>query len=251
MSVRLPSDEEYKLQVEKEQRWLPVLAPLLPLAIPEPLALGNPSNDYPWHWSVNRWIDGEDATIDRIDDLAEFAIAVARFLVALQRIDSSGGPQPGPHNFFRGGSPAHYESETLNAVAALDGLIDSRGVMAVWEAAKSATWLGLPQWLHGDVFATNLLVRDGRLRAVIDFGICGVGDPACDLTIAWTFFTGESRAAFRDAIGLDNANWARARGWAMWKALISLVDHLKDDPVKAAIDRRVIDEVVEEHRSTV
>jgi aminoglycoside phosphotransferase (APT) family kinase protein len=99
-------------------------------------------------------------------------------------------------------------------------------------------------WIHGDVDARNLLVRGGRLAAVIDFGQTGVGDPACDLTIAWTFFSGAARAAFRDAVAADAATWARARGWAMWKALITLAGHAGADPSEAHDARRVLDEVV-------
>jgi len=243
LSVRLPSAQAYAGQVEKEHRWLPRLAAHLPLSIPVPLAMGVPANGYPWHWSVYRWLEGENATIKSIADLQQFATALAQFLAALQRIDPADGPPPGQHNFFRGGPLTTYDSETRDAIATLRGRIDADAVTAVWEAALRATWHGPPVWLHGDVSAGNLLVEKGRLNAVIDFGCTAVGDPACDLTIAWTLLSGESRDAFRAALPLDRATWARGRGWALWKGLITLVKHTTN-PTKARNARGVIDEVL-------
>ena len=247
MTVRLPSAAPYALQVEKEHRWLPKLAPLLPLPIPVPLAKGAPTDGYPWQWSVYRWLEGETATAERIADLRQFATALADFLTALQRIDSAGGPPPGRHNFFRGGPLTVYDAETRQAIAALDGRIDTDAASAVWEAALAATWYGSPVWLHGDVAAGNLLVKGGRLSAVIDFGTSGVGDPSCDLAIAWTLFGGESRDAFRAALQLDDATWARGRGWTLWKGLITLAEHIDTNPLEAGKARRVIDEVLADH----
>ena len=244
MSVRLPSAAGYAVQVEKEHRWLPTLAPLLPLPIPVPLAKGVPDDGYPWHWSVYWWLEGEHATIERIADLPRFATTLAHFLVALQRIDPARGPPPGPPNFYRGGPLMIYDAETRHAIAALPGTIDAGAATAVWEAALGATWHGSPVWVHGDVAAGNLLVNGGRLSAVIDFGCSGVGDPACDLTIAWTLFSGESREAFRTALPLDSATWARGRGWALWKGLITLAGYINTNPPKAEAARRVIDDVL-------
>ena len=240
MSVRLPSAEGYASQVAKEHRWLPQLAPHLPLPIPVPLALGAPAEGYPWPWSVRRWLEGEIATVAAIADRPQFARALAEFLLALQRIDATGGPPAGLHNNFRGGSLAVYDGETRQALAALEGLIDTGAAAAVWAVALAATWRGSPVWVHGDMAAGNLLVRDGRLSAVIDFGCSGVGDPACDLTIAWTFLADESREVFRSAAAADNAMWARARGWALWKAMKTLAENLDTNPATAAEARRVI-----------
>jgi len=222
MAVRLPSAARYARQVEKEHRWLPMLAPQLPLSIPVPLAMGVPAEGYPWQWSVYRWLGGENAAIGRIIDLRRFATTLAQFLAALQKIDTAGGPMPGPHNFFRGGSLSVYDSEVRQAIIALGDKIDADAVMAVWEAALEAKWINPPVWFHGDVSAGNLLIEEGRLSAVIDFGSSGVGDPACDLSIAWTFFEGASREAFRAALFADESTWARGRGWTLWKALIKL-----------------------------
>jgi aminoglycoside phosphotransferase (APT) family kinase protein len=248
MTVRLPSAAQYALQVEKEHRWLPKLAPLLPLPIPVPLAKGAPSDGYPWQWSVYRWLEGEPASVGSIADLRRFATELAEFLNALRRIDPTGGPPPGRHNFFRGGPLTVYDAETRRAIAALKGRIDTDAASAVWEAALGTKWEGSPVWFHGDVASGNLLVEDGRLGAVIDFGTSGVGDPACDLAIAWTLLAGESREVFRSALRPGDATWARGRGWTLWKGLITLAQHIDTDPSQAAEARRVIDEVLDDHR---
>ncbi|GAA0433565.1 aminoglycoside phosphotransferase [Acrocarpospora corrugata] len=247
MTTRLPTAAGYAPAVDKEHRWLPVLAPSLPVAIPEPVAKGFPGEGYPFNWSIRGWLDGETASLDRIDDLPEFATSVAGFIVALQRIDTTGGPAAGEHSFYRGVSPAHYDDETRRTLAVLDGRIDTARASAVWDAALQATWSGPPVWFHGDLAGGNLLVRNGRLAAVIDFGTSGVGDPACDLVITWTMFSGQSRNSFRSAVGQDPGMWARARGWALWKALITLAEDIDRDPKRAAVNRRVIDEVLADH----
>jgi aminoglycoside phosphotransferase (APT) family kinase protein len=221
LSVRLPSAEGYAQQVAKEQRWLPVLAPRLELAIPQPVAHGAPGEGYPYEWSVYRWLEGEPATAETIADPVALAVELAGFLRALGAADAAGGPPPGPHNFHRGGPVAFYEPETLRAIEALGDRIPRDAVLAVWEAAVASAWAGEPVWFHGDVAEGNLLLRDGRLAAVIDFGTSGVGDPACDTVIAWTLLRGRARAAFREALGGDEGLWARGRGWALWKALIT------------------------------
>ncbi|MES2503724.1 MAG: aminoglycoside phosphotransferase family protein [Myxococcota bacterium] len=233
MLVRLPSATGYADQVEKEHRWLPKLAPHLPLPIPTPLAMGKPAEGYPWHWSIYRWIDGETASFERIADLSQFARSLAEFLTALQKIDSKGGPVAGTHNFHRGGSLETYDVETRQAIATCGSKIDSKAATQIWETALASSWQSSRVWVHGDVAATNLLVSIGQLSAVIDFGCMGIGDPACDLVIAWTLFKDESREVFRQALSLDQATWERARGWALWKALIT-----------ADKSKRVIEEVL-------
>ena len=223
MTVRLPTAEHYVAAVEKEHRWLPRLAPRLPLPIPAPLALGAPGAGFPWPWSVRRWIDGRPAAPDRIADLTVFADDLARFLLALWGADAARGPAAGAHSFHRGGSLAVDDGETRTALATLGPWIDAAATGRMWQAALAATRTGPPVWFHGDVAVGNLLVDGaGRLSAVIDFGTSGVGDPACDLVIAWTLFDGAARARFVGAVGRDPDTWARARGWALWKALITL-----------------------------
>jgi aminoglycoside phosphotransferase (APT) family kinase protein len=222
LSVRLPSADFYVAQIDKEQHWLPILARDLPLRIPEPVASGKPDGGFPRPWSIYRWIDGDPATTDRIDDTSAFARDLAAFLAALYAIDASAGPAPGNHNAFRGDPVDMFDAQTRGAIELLAGEIDSAAASEAWDAAVATKWDRPPLWVHGDVTASNLLVADGRLRAVIDFGCAGVGDPACDLVMAWTFFAGESRESFRNGLALDDSTWARGRGWALWKAIITL-----------------------------
>jgi aminoglycoside phosphotransferase (APT) family kinase protein len=248
MSVRLPSSQSYVEQVDKEHRWLPVLAGQLPLRIPEPLAKGAPGCGFPRPWSVYRWIDGQTAAAGQIADLSEFAASLAGFLAALYRVDPSGGPLPGTHNFFRGGSPAYYDTETKAALAALHRHIDTGLAAEVWEAALAARWDGQPVWFHGDAQPGNLLLdSSGRLAAVIDFGTSGIGDPACDTTIAWTFLSGDSQRVFKERLPVDEATWTRGRGWAIWKAMIVLVGALDTDPDDAEFTKNVIDKILIDH----
>jgi aminoglycoside phosphotransferase (APT) family kinase protein len=248
MSVRLPSAESYVKQVDKEHRWLPVLARGLPLPIPRPLAKGVQGCGFPRPWSVYGWIDGQTAEVGHLRSLTQFAKDLTGFLAALYQVDPAGGPPPGEHNFFRGGPPARYDGETKEALAALQGHIDTELASEVWQAALDAAWHGAPVWFHGDAQPGNLLVRNGRLSAVIDFGSSGVGDPACDTTIAWTFLSGESRRLFKALLPFDAATWARGRGWAIWKAMKVLVRALETDPEDAAYTKKVIGAILADHR---
>jgi aminoglycoside phosphotransferase (APT) family kinase protein len=247
MSVRLPSAAPYALAVEKEHRWLPVLAPLLPLPVPEPLAKGRPGAGYPHAWSVYRWLDGAPASRESIADLSALAVDLAGFLSALGRVDPTGGPEPGQHNWFRGGPLRTYDADTRRALDALAGRVRTGLAREIWQRALDQPWSGRPVWFHGDVSQGNLLVRDGRLAAVIDFGTSGVGDPACDLVIAWTLLSGESRAAFRKELAVDEPTWARGRGWALWKALITVAGATGGDDPEAVDASRVLDEILAEY----
>ena len=248
MLVRMPSAAVYAAQIEKEYQWLPTLAPSLPLQIPEPLVMGEPADGYPWKWSIYRWIDGETAASGHIADLCDFATSLAKFLVALQDIDPKDGPAPGPHNFYRGGALTTYDAETRRAIAALKNKIDADAATEVWKAALATSWQGLPVWVHGDVCASNLLVHEGRLCAVIDFGMLTIGDPACDLAIAWTLFEGESREAFRAMLSLDAGTWARGRAWTLWKALIVAAGITDTNTIDAEQSWHIIAQVLADHK---
>ena len=224
MKVRLPSAEGYAEQAEKEARWLPRLARHLPAAIPAPVGVGRPGEGFPWVWSVYDWLEGETASPERVGDLVQFGWDVARFIAALQKVDPAGGPAPGQHNFFRGGPIAHYADEAHRSIDAIGARIDAATAHAVMDMAVAAEYAGPPVWVHGDIAAGNLLVRDRRLNAVIDFGCCAVGDPACDLVLAWVFLEGAGREAFRLSVPADDAMWARARGWALWKAALVMAN---------------------------
>ena len=249
MLVRLPSASEYAQAVEKEHRWLPALGPQLPLPIPVPLAKGEPSPDYPHAWSIYGWLDGVTATADRIAEPVRFALDLADFLAALQSIDAAEGPQPGVHNWFRGGTLRTYAHDTQRALEELAGHVNVELAREIWANALAAPWDGVDRWFHGDVAEGNLLLRDGQLAAVIDFGTCGVGDPACDLAIAWTLLPDDARQAFRDRLSVDAASWARGRGWALWKTLANCA-HVYEDPENAeefASAKRVLDEIFSEY----
>ncbi|MEV6645880.1 aminoglycoside phosphotransferase family protein [Amycolatopsis sp. NPDC051371] len=241
MSARLPSAAEYALAVAKEQRWLPALAPQLPLPIPVPLAEGRPGADFPFAWSVHPWLDGEPASADRIADPVRFAADLAGFLVALQSVDTTGAPRPGKHNWFRGGTLGTYDELVQRA-------LDGQGLAReIWTTALAAPWDGVERWFHGDVAAGNLLLREGKLAAVIDFGTCGAGDPACDLAIAWTLLTADGRRAFRARLAVDDATWARGRGWALWKTLGTCARTRGRADREAVEARRVLDEICAEY----
>ncbi|MFE3880772.1 aminoglycoside phosphotransferase family protein [Kitasatospora sp. NPDC059146] len=240
MLLRLPSAQEYALAVEKEHRWLPELAAALPLPVPVPLAKGSPGAAYPFVWSVYRWIDGTPATFESVVDPVRFAEGLAGFVAALQGVDASQGPRPGKHNWFRGATLRTYEAQALGALAELRGRIDVASAQELWTQALEARWDGTEVWFHGDLARGNLLLDDGRLVAVIDFGTCGVGDPACDLGIAWTLLSADGRDVFRKRLGVDDATWARGRGWALWKTLVSCANSLGEDDADARDARRVL-----------
>lgn len=245
MVVRLPRIEWAAGQVEKEARWLPVLAPHLPLTIPTPLALGEPAEGYPWRWGVYRWLPGERATFDMLSDPHQAASDLAGFVAALQRVDISGGPVVAPDSAGRGAPLANRDAETRRCIEELRALhmIDDGTALAVWEDAVSApAWDRAPVWLHGDLQAGNLLATGGRLSAVIDFGCLTIGDPATDIMAAWLYLTPATRPIFRAALDVDDATWRRARGWALSMAVIALPYYYQTNPGLSAIARHAIGE---------
>lgn len=249
MAVRLPRIHWATAQVEKEQHWLPRLAPHLPLAIPTPLAIGTPGEGYPWHWSVYRWLEGENATPERLTEPCQAAAQLAQFIISLQRVDAAGGPLAGPHNFSRGVPLALRDDSVRAAIQALHGTLDTQAAIAAWEAALQApAWHGAPVWVHGDLQPGNLLAQEGRLSAVIDFGGLGVGDPACDLLVAWNLFSDQSRDAFRAALVVDDATWARGRGWALSVGLIALPYYLDTSPAMVSYARHTIAQALADHK---
>ncbi|WP_431926121.1 aminoglycoside phosphotransferase family protein [Micromonospora wenchangensis] len=243
MSVRLPSAAEYAEAVDKEHRWLPLLARHLPVPVPTPLARGGPGGGYPYAWSVYRWLDGETARFERIADPVRFALDLAEFVAALHDIDTTGGPRPGRHNWYRGGPLRTYHAQARRGIRALGDRIAAAPADEIWERALDAGWDGTERWFHGDLAQGNLLLDGGRLAGVIDFGTCGVGDPACDLAVAWTLLTADGRRVFRDRLSVDDATWARGRGWALWKTLVTHAD-APDDSEAAVDSRRILDEIL-------
>ena len=247
MLVRLPSANCYTDQVEKEHQHLPKLSQALPLSIPTPLGVGEPSKAYPWKWSIYSWISGEDAASTPIENLCVLSRELAQFLTTLYQIDPTNGPLPGSHNFHRGGALYTYDSQVRQALVILKDRVDTHLIAQVWEEALASTWSFPPVWIHGDISAGNLLIEKGKLKAVIDFGMMAIGDPACDLAIAWAFFKGESRRLFQQELSIDSDTWRRACGWALWKALIIAAD-FTSNPRGTVSPWTIIEDILEDRR---
>jgi aminoglycoside phosphotransferase (APT) family kinase protein len=241
LSVRLPRHPGAVGQALKEFQWLPQLAPHLPLAIPEPVGVGGPGSGYPWPWAVSRWLDGEVATVDALGDSSEAANELAQFLAALQRFAPEDIPAGDTREALTGRPLSDRDSATRVAIAEVHGVFDTTAMTELWNAALSAPgWGRSPVWFHGDFHTGNLLTSNGRLGAVIDFGGLGMGDPACDLMIAFTLMSADSRAAFRDALGVDDATWMRGRGWALATGLNAYTSYAAVDPRVAVQTTRQI-----------
>jgi aminoglycoside phosphotransferase (APT) family kinase protein len=221
LAVRLPRTERTQGQVEKDMTWMPRLSPHLPLAIPEPLALGKPVADYPFSWGVYRWLEGEPFELDQVADPTAAARELAGFVRCLQTVDTTGAPVPPDNPFSRGTPLGPRDAMFREALEELRDEVDAGLALAAWEAALAAdTWDGPPRWIHGDLMSGNVLVADGKLSAVIDFGTAWAADPAADLLPVWYLFEGDSRRAFRDAMDVDQDTWARARGWVLSMRMI-------------------------------
>jgi aminoglycoside phosphotransferase (APT) family kinase protein/RimJ/RimL family protein N-acetyltransferase len=241
MLVRLPRIDWAVENVDKEFTWLPKIAPFLPVSIPTPIAKGNPSKEYPYPWSVYRWIEGSNPLMNEVSEsLIQELIA---FIQALHKIDLLNGPLCN-----RGVPLEQRDAETRDAISRLEGMIDTQTVITIWEEAlKASKWVGPPVWMHGDLSPGNLLVKNGHLSAVIDFGNLGIGDPACDLIIAWNLLPAHMRDVFRYGLGVDKATWERGRGWALSVALIQLPYYKETNPILANNARHVIRELIQEH----
>jgi aminoglycoside phosphotransferase (APT) family kinase protein len=247
MVVRLPRTPAVARQVYTEQRWLPHLAPHLPLEVPGVLGCGVPGQGFPMPWSVYAWLHGENAFDRPIIDLRHAATELGGFVAALRRLDATGGPQS-----FRGGpvSTSGYDVRTPIRDLGADGTIDGAAATAAWEQVLALRqWEGEPCWLHGDLMPGNLLGRHGRLIGVIDFGVLGIGDPACDLIPAWYLFGGDTRELFRTAADVDDTTWARGRGWALCLGLGAERYYRISNPALAAVGRRAMVEALADYRS--
>ncbi|NGN67309.1 aminoglycoside phosphotransferase family protein [Streptomyces sp. A7024] len=258
LSVRLPRHDGAIGQARKELEWLPRLAPHLPLAVPVPVAVGEPDFGYPWAWAVSRWLEGGVATVEALGESVETAVELAEFLVALQgfapewvgelggRTELGGGSLDGRTD-LAGSSLAERNASTRAAIEKVSGDFDAGALRELWDAALGAPgWGRAPVWFHGDFHTGNLLTVDGRLSAVIDFGGLGIGDPACDLTMAYTLMSGPSRAVFREALGdsVDEATWLRGRGWALTTGLSAYTAYADGNPRIAAATTRQIREAL-------
>jgi aminoglycoside phosphotransferase (APT) family kinase protein len=244
--ARLPRRGRTSHTLEKELHWLPKLATHLPVAIPIPKAVGTPAEDHPFPWSVYTWLKGENPTIDRVTDLNTLATDLVHFIAALQGIDPAGGPSPGAHNFYRGVPLKMRDEMTRAAIASLGSTVDRDLVTAVWETALQAPeWNREAVWIHGDLDSRNILVERGRLSGVIDFGGLGLGDPACDVMLAWKLLSPDARDIFRTALSVDGPTWIRSRGWALSQALVALSYYTEEtNPTLVLEARRWITEIL-------
>lgn len=228
LAVRLPRIGWATKQAAREAKWLPIFAPRLPLAVPVPLAMGRPALGYPFDWSVCPWLPGENAN-GTIDDLERAAVDLAVFVKTLRQLETAGAHPRSAG--ARGGPLLEGDEQVRLSIAELGDRIDGGATLRSWqESLKAADWDGPEVWVHGDLLPGNLLVVDGRLSAVIDFGTLNVGDPACDLLPAWNLFDGQSRFRFRAELEADDAAWLRGRGWALRQAVVALPYYWDTNP---------------------
>lgn len=245
LAVRLPRLPRAAGQVEKELTWLPGLAPQLPLGVPVPLALGQPGEGYPLTWGVYRWLPGEPAFRDKLADFPQAARDLAGFIRALQRLDTGGGPVAQPDSGERGAPLRSRDAFTRENIADLPDDLDRAALTEAWEAALQVpVWEDAPVWIHGDLKSDNLLAELGRLSAVIDFGALRVGDPACELAVAWNWLDARARSVFREAVACDGATWARGRGWALSIAVAEIPYYLHTNPAMVARSRYALSQVL-------
>ena len=238
MVVRLPRRTGH--DVESDHATLRRLAPLLPLEIPEPLALGLPGEGYAGSWCIDRWVDSEHPVAG--ETTSALALEIATFIATLRRIDTAGAPPSGRGNTLR-----RFDAATREAITQLTGTIDAAAATAAWDDALAAPeWSGAPVWIHGDLMPANLLVRVGRLTGVLDWGGAGIGDPAIDLAVAWNTLSPPMRKLFRSSLDPDDAAWRRGRGWALWTGLVALPYYRETNPILAENARYRINEVLAE-----
>jgi aminoglycoside phosphotransferase (APT) family kinase protein len=245
LGLRMPLHASAVGGLLKEIRWLPVVAPHLSLEVPEIVATGRPSDRYPFPWAVVRWIPGEDALTGHIANLTEAALTLGRFVTELRTIDTRDAPLQATDGFTRGGPLVSRDSAFRHALEQCEGLLDIRLVRAVWEDALAAPdWDGPPVWLHADLIPGNVLLRDGRVVGVLDFGTMARGDPAYDVTPAWHLLDRDSRGLFRNIVEADDAMWRRARGLVVSGGVIALPYYRDTNPSMIATACRGISEVL-------
>lgn len=238
LAARVPRVERWAADLSRELTWLPVLGPRLTLPVPRPVFAGTPTVYYPMPWAVYEWIDGSPYAGNRVDE-ALAARDLAAFVAALRRVDPAGAPRAGRRPL------RELDADTRDAITASADVIDAPAAMTVWDAALSATeWSGNPVWIHADLLPPNLLVHDGRLRAVIDWGGAGVGDPAADVIAAWSVFGPAGRRVFREALDVDDDTWNRARGFALHQAAAIIPYYRRSNPDFVTMAARTIAEAV-------
>ena len=246
MLIRMPTAADYALKVPKEQELLPQLAKRLSASIPAPIKMGKPSTDYPYPFSIYKWLPGKSINLLTLtaQDKEQLAFDLAKFLKELQAITDVEGPSPGQHNWWRGDHVSVYDSGAREQIAKLADIIDSNSALELWEKACGTKWNKVPIWIHGDIAVGNILIQDNKLSGVIDFGGTAMGDPACDLVIAWTYLSGKARDIFVAEMGLDGDTWLRARAWVLWKATFELCNIADKNSPEALFQKKIISEVL-------
>lgn len=246
MLIRMPTAANYALKVPKEQELLPKLAKRLSVSIPAPIKMGKPSTNYPYPFSIYKWLPGKSINLLTLTghEKEQLAFDLAKFLKELQAITDVEGPGPGQHNWYRGDHVSVYDNGLREQIAALSDVIDVTRALALWDKACATRWNKQPVWIHGDFAIGNILMDSGKLSAVIDFGGAAVGDPACDLVIAWTYLSGKARETFISEMDMDTDTWLRARAWALWKATFELCQIADKNSADAVLQKRIIDEVM-------
>lgn len=246
MLIRMPTAADYALKVPKEQELLPQLANRLSVSIPAPIKMGKPSADYPYPFSIYKWLSGKSINLLTLTDQEkeQLAFDMAKFLKELQAIMDIKGPEPGQHNWWRGDHVSVYDKGAREQIEELAEIIDVTRALALWDEACARRWNKAPIWIHGDFAIGNILMDSGKLSAVIDFGGAAVGDPACDLVIAWTYLSGKAREIFISKMDMDTDTWLRARAWALWKATFELCQISDKNSPEAGLQKRIINEVM-------
>ena len=239
LAVRLPRTAAWSGDLERERVWLPRLGERISLRVPEPVAEGRPTEEYPLPWAVYRWVDGDQYDDGLVDDEMAAADDLARFVRELRAGPVDGAPPTGRRPL------AELDAATRAAIVDAGDLLDTSAVLAAWDRALEApVFSGGKVWIHTDLLRPNLLVRDGRLAAVIDFGAVGVGDPAADIIPAWTVFGAGGRGRYREALDVDDATWERSRGYALTQAALIVPYYRETNPAFTASALRTIGEVL-------
>lgn len=246
MLIRMPTAADYALKVPKEQELLPQLAKRLSISIPAPIEMGKPSAYYPYPFSIYKWLSGKSINLLTLIDQEkeQLSFDLTKFLKELQAIMDVEGPEPGQHNWWRGDHVSVYDKGAREQIAELAEIMDASKALALWDKASATKWDKQPVWIHGDFAIGNILIDSGKLSAVIDFGGAAVGDPACDLVIAWTYLSGKARETFISKMDMDSDTWLRARAWALWKATFELCQIVDKNSPEAGLQKRIIDEVM-------
>jgi aminoglycoside phosphotransferase (APT) family kinase protein len=237
--ARLPRVARAVADLERERQWLPWLASQLPLPIPEPVGEGHPNEAYPLPWALYRWLEGSTYSDECVRDETQAACDLAQFVLALRRLDPSGVPRAGRRPL------RELAARTRTAIAEARGVIDTDAALSAWEEAiETPPWQGEARWIHTDLLRPNILIRAGRISAIIDFGAAGAGDPAADLIAAWSVFGPAGRKAYLSIASMDDDARRRARGFALHQAALIIPYYAETNPGFVAHAQRTVEQVL-------